>query len=116
MDFVGIGERSVNREYGEYTVVSTPNNFGAFVQGFKNSALYNTKITKTIVCNTGFLNKAHLNWLEELLASNNIYDYTEDNQHYLKVVDYKYIESSQEDIFDMEITFEYTIYQNGIKI
>jgi hypothetical protein len=116
VDFVGIVERSVNREYGEYTVVSTPNNFGAFVQGFKNSALYNTKITKTIVCNTGFLNKAHLNWLEELLASNNIYDYTEDNQHYLKVVDYKYIESSQEDIFDMEITFEYTIYQNGIKI
>ena len=116
IDMIGVIERQFDREYGEYTVLTTPTNQGAYRQGFKNKAVYNTRITKQITCNTGWLNKEHLNWLKELLNSNNIYDYTEDNQHYLKLINHKYIESSQEDLFDMEVTFEYTLYENNTNV
>lgn len=113
-DFVGVKETTYNREFGEYTVPLNPSLKGALEQGYKYNGIYNTKITKRIVANTGYLDKTHLTWLEELLNSNEIYDYTEDNQHYLRLIEHQYIHSSQEDIFDMEVTFEYTLYENGL--
>jgi hypothetical protein len=115
-DFIGIKETLLNRTYDEYTVSTLPNQEGALQQGFKHKAMYNTRVTKRVTANTGYINKEHLNWLQELLMSNNIYDYTETNQNYLKVIDHKYIESSQDDVFDMEVTFEYSIFENNVSI
>jgi hypothetical protein len=115
-DFIGVKETVLDRTYGEFTVNIQPNYLGAYLQGFKNKSVYNTMVTKRITANTGYINQDHLHWLQELLMSNNIYDYSEDNQHYLKIIDHKYMESSQDDIFDMEITFEYTIYENNVGV
>ena len=114
-DFIGIVEEEIDREYGEYTVNPMPNQQGALLQGFKQKSIYNTRITKKITANTGYLDIKHYEWLQELLSSNNVYDYGNTNQHYLKVVDYQYIKSSLEDLFDMEVTFEYTVYENNVK-
>lgn len=115
-DFIGIVEKTIERTSGEFNIVNTPDIFGRQQQGFKRTVVYDTRITKRVTANTGWINREHLNWLQELINSNNIYDYSEDNQHYLKIIDYSYIESSQEDLFDLEVIFEYTVYENNVKV
>lgn len=115
-DFIGVVEKQVNRETGEFVMPTQPTNTGRLRQGFKHNAVYDTKITKQITCNSGYLDRTHYNWLMEILQSNEIYNYTEDNQHFLKIVNYSFIESSQEDLFDLEVTFQHTIYKNNVNV
>lgn len=116
-DFVGIREDEVNREYGEFTIPTLPADSGRYNNGFKVNTVYNTRVTNKITVNTGYLNATHLDWLRnDLLTSNDIYTYTTTNHNYLKLVDYKYKKSSLEDLFDMEVTFEYTTFINNISI
>lgn len=116
-DFVGIREDEVNREYGEFTVPTLPDDSGRFNNGFKVNTVYDTRVTNKITVNTGYLDATHLEWLKnDLLTSNDIYTYTTTNHNYLKLVDYKFKKSSLEDLFDMEVTFEYTTFINNISI
>jgi len=115
-DFIGIVEETVDRSNSEYTIPQRFNASASYQQGFKAKSVYDVQAVQRITCNTGWMDAAHYEWIKELIASNNIYSYTQDNQRYLKIVDYQYTKSSQEDLFFAEFTFEYTLYDNNIKV
>lgn len=115
-DFVGVVENSVVRENQTYTVPRRIGVQGNSPQGFKSTAMYDTKVTKTITVNTGWIDSDHFDWLIELLSSNDIYSYTEEDQNYLILESYDYVKSSLEDLFDIEIQFRQTLYENNISV
>lgn len=115
-DFVGIVENSVLRENKIYTVPKEIQVGGKSPEGFKSEATYDTKVTKIITVNSGWIDSDHFNWLIELLSSNNIYSYTEDYQNYLNFESFTYLKSSLDDLFEVEVTFRLTTYENSISI
>lgn len=115
-DFIGVVENSIDRTIKSYTVPREITSNGSSPQGFKSNATYDTKITKNIVVNSGWIDQDHFDWLIELLSSNNIYSYSEPNQNYLNLVDFSYIKSSLDDLFEIEITFTHTIFENNITV
>ena len=115
-DFTGIVENTLDRTAGSYAVPRDINPDGSSPLGFNANSTYNTLETKTITMNSGWLNSQHYLWLQELLASNKIYSYTESDQPYLNITAYTYKKSSLEDLFDMEITFSYTLNESNISI
>jgi hypothetical protein len=115
-DFTGIVENTLDRVAGSYQVPRQIQSDGSSPLGFNSKSTYNTQETKTITVNSGWLNTAHYLWLQELLASNKIYDYTDSNQPYLNITAFTYKKSSLEDLFDMEITFMYTLQESNINI
>lgn len=115
-DFIGVVEETIDRDIGSYTMPLDYNTNGDLPQAFKSKATYNTKVTKKIICNSGWIDEDHMDWLMEMLKSNNIYSYTTTNQNYLNLIEYKYNKSSLDDLFDMEVTFEQTIYENSLTV
>ena len=115
-DFTGIVENTLDRVAGTYNVPRKINFDGSSSLGFNVTSTYNTLETKTVTVNSGWLNTAHYLWLQELLASNSIYCYTEPDQPYLNITSYTYKKSSLEDLFDLEITFSYTLAETNINI
>jgi hypothetical protein len=115
-DFVGVVETTVSRDNSLYTVPLTFNPNGSLLQGFKNQATYNTKIVKKVIVNTGWIDSAHFQWLQELLKSNNIYSTSITNQNYLNLTEFTYKASSLDDLFDAEFTFEFTIFENAMTV
>ena len=115
-DFIGEVESSVTRENKTYTVPREILSDGSSPKGFKNNAMFDTKVTKTFSVNTGWINETHFNWLIELLSSNNIYSYTEENQNYLTVTSVNYTKSSLDDLFDITVSFRLTLYENSITV
>jgi hypothetical protein len=115
-DFKGVIERSVERSSGLYTVPREYANDGSSSKGFNVATTYNTQCVKTISCNTGWINSEHMDYLIDLLKSNTIFSYTETAQNYLNVVSYTYKKSSLEDLFDVDVTFRFTLMENTISI
>jgi len=115
-DFVGVVENSIQRVNKNYTVPREINSDGSSPVGFKNEAMYDTQVTKTITVNSGWIDSAHFDWLIQLMESNSIYSYTEDNQNYLNVLNFSYNKSSLDDLFEVEVTFTQTIFENNITI
>jgi len=89
---------------------------GSISAGQRNTATYNTKIVKKVVVNSGWIDEEHFDWLIELMKSNNIYSTSTTNQNYLNLIEYSYKKSSLDDLFDIEATFEWTIYENNVTI
>lgn len=115
-DFIGMTEETINRNVDSYTVPLNYNINGSISAGQKNIATYNTKITKKIKCNTGWIDEDHFDWLMEMLKSNNIYSTSITTQNYLNLTDFTYKKSSLEDLFDIECTFMWTIIENNVTI
>lgn len=115
-DFVGVVEETVNRTTGTYTVPLNFNNDGSIAAGTKNTATYDTKITKKIVVNTGWMDKNHFDWIKELLKSNNIYSTNTTQQNYLNLMEYTYTKSSLDDLYDAEFQFLWTIFDNNVTV
>ena len=116
VDFIGVVEETISRDADNYTVPLTFGTQGNLVDGFKNTATYNTKIVKKVIANTGWIDETHFDWLMELMNSNNIYSTSTTNQNYLNLVEYSYKKSSLDDLFSIEATFEWTIYENNLTI
>lgn len=116
IDFIGVVEETISRDADNYTVPLTFGTQGNLVDGFKNTATYNTKIVKKVIANTGWIDETHFDWLMELMNSNNIYSTSTTNQNYLNLVEYSYKKSSLDDLFSIEATFEWTIYENNLTI
>jgi len=115
-DFIGVVEETISRDTDNYTVPLTFGATGSLVDGFKNTATYNTRIIKKVIANTGWIDETHFDWLMELMNSNNIYSTSTTNQNYVNLIEYQYKKSSLDDLFDIECTFEWTIYENNITI
>ncbi len=115
-DFIGVVEETISRDYDNYTVPLDYNADGSMASGQRNTATYNTKILKKITCNSGWIDSEHFDWLMELSKSNNIYSTNTTTQNYLNLTDISYKKSSLDDLFDVECTFEMTIYENNITI
>ena len=115
-DFVGIVENTIDRQIGTFTLPIDFNNDGSMPQGAKQTATYNTKVTKKIIVNSGWLDETHFNWLRELMESNDIYSYTTDNQNYLNLNGFKYQKSSLDNLYDVECTFTLTTFENNISV
>lgn len=115
-DFIGVVERTVSRTTGTYTVPIAFNQDGSAGQGFKSTATYNTKVVNKLIMNSGWIDVDHFEWLKELLESNDVYSYTTDNQNYLNLSGFKYKRSSLDDLYEVEVTFDQTIYENSIEV
>jgi hypothetical protein len=115
-DFIGVVEESVKRDFDNYTIPINYNADGSMTAGQRNVATYNTKVTKRLVANTGWIDETHFDWLMELMKSNNIYSTSSANQNYLNMVEYSYKKSSLDDLFDIEVTFDWTIYENTMTV
>jgi hypothetical protein len=84
--------------------------------GFQANITYDTKVTKTISCNTGWIDLAHFDWLMELLSSNKIYNYTDSSQPFITVESVTYSKSSNDDLYNFDVTFVETLNQNTVSI
>ena len=116
IDFIGVVEDTISRDTDNYTVPLTFGTQGQLVDGFKNTATYNTKVIKKVIANTGWIDLAHFDWLMELMKSNNIYSTSTPNQNYINLIEYSYKKSSLDDLFDIECSFQWTIFENNITI
>ena len=115
-DFVGVVENTISRTAKNYTIPREIRSDGSSPQGFKNLATYDTKVVNQVIVNSGWIDEDHFDWLRELLESNNIYSYSEVNQNYLNVGGYTYKKSSLDDLYEMEVTFNHTIFNNSITV
>lgn len=115
-DFLGIVENSINRSNKLYVVPRDINADGSSSEGFKTLTTYDTKVTKTLTVNSGWLNEATFDWLIELLSSNNIYSYTEEYQNYLNVGGYTYTKNTNENTYNLEIQFVHNIIENTCSV
>ena len=115
-DFAGEIVNSVTHENETYEVPRALNLGGASPYGFQSTTVYNTKVVKTIAANTGWIDEEHFDWLQELIESNRCYNYTETDESFLiiKSVDYK--KSSNDDLYQIDVDFEETLYQNQISV
>jgi hypothetical protein len=89
---------------------------GASPKGFQANTIFDTKATDTIDVNSGWIDEKHFDWLIELLASNRIYNYTDDNQPFLIVKSVNYKKSSNDDLFTVDVSFSETLQVNNVSI
>ena len=89
---------------------------GASPKGFQANTIFDTKATDTIDVSSGWIDEKHFNWLIELLASNRIYNYTDDNQPFLIVKSVNYKKSSNDDLFTVDVSFSETLQVNNVSI
>lgn len=92
------------------------NTLGSSPAGFIANSVYNTRVTKKIACNTGWIDMQTFDWLIDLLASNRIYNYTDSNQPYLIVDSVNYQASSNDDLYNIDVVFQETLHLNNISI
>lgn len=112
--FNGIVENGIERTYGTYTVPREYGIDGASPKGFNVETTYSVKTQRVVTCNTGWINVEHFDYLMELMKSPMIFSYTETNQNYLNLINYTYKKSSLEDLYDCEVTFRFTTFENAI--
>ena len=115
-DFIGAKEESINRDVTTFTKSLTYNNGGGVEAGFKSKSVYENKVTKKVTVNSGWIDKIHFDWLIELFNSKNIYCYTEKYNNYLLIADFTYVKNSNEDLYNITVVFEKTIWENSISI
>lgn len=115
-DFAGEIIDSVQHDNETYEVPRALNLQGGSPLGFQAKTVYNTKVTKTIAANTGWINEDHFDWLMELLESNRCYNYTETDQSFLVVESIDYSKSSNDDLYQIDVQFIETLYQNQISV
>ena len=89
---------------------------GSSFKGFKHNAVYDKKYYKLITVNSGSINEETYDWLQEILQSNVIYSYTEDNQPFLTVENYTVSKSTNENEYFMQVQFRSTIHENNVKV
>lgn len=115
-DWVGeiIQDENITRES-----INTPRPImsdGSSMLGFKYNSVYNTKYTKKFVVNSGIIDASTYNWLQELLQSNVIYNYTSEHQNYLMVDSYISSKSTNTNEYTIQVTFVETINENNVSI
>ncbi len=115
-DFYGLIEEGLNRSSKSYTVVRDINVDGSLNKGFKYNSTYDTAVTKKVNVNSGWINAETFNWLLELLASNEIYIYSNINDNYVNVTGFKYSKSSNDTLYNIELELTYTIQENNVSI
>lgn len=115
-DFVGVVEETLERKVDTYTIPLAFGNQGSIGIASRSTSTYNTKITKKVVVNTGWIDEEHFDWLMELLKSSNIFNTNISTQNYLNLTNFEYKKSSLDDLFDAEFTFVWTIYDNAVTI
>jgi hypothetical protein len=115
-EFIGLQEETIDRTSKQITLPLTPNADGSYSEGFKYSANYDVQVTKKVVLNSGLLDQAHFDWLQELMASNEIYSYSEEFVNYLKLDSFKYQKNTQSNEYNIEVTFIQTIYESNVSI
>lgn len=115
-DFAGEIINSVTHSNESYEVPRALNLRGASPFGFQANTVYNTKVINIIAANTGWIDEDHFDWLIELLESNRCYNYTETDQSFLIVKTVNYTKSSNDDLYQIDVTFEETLWQNNISV
>ena len=117
--FSMIGEivEGVQREVGTYEVPIEATNTGAYNAGFQKNTVYNTKLTKTVKCNSGWLDEAHRDYLISMLKSNRIYSINEGDENFLLVesVD-QATKSTNDTLYQVNVTFKLTTYSNNVSV
>jgi len=115
-DFVGQAEESIDRESKTYQLTRDINTNGSLNTGFKVNATYDVNITRKLKVNSGWINEETFNWLQELLASNEVYIYTSINDNYVNVVGFKYSKSSNDTLYNLELELIETTSKNNISV
>ena len=116
--FVGEIVDNVERETGNYEVPLEINGDGSLERGFQKNTVYNTKITKTIKANSGWIDEDHRDWLvNSLLNSNRIYQITDGDENFLTIASVQTsTKSSNETLYQLNVTFKLTQYENNVNV
>lgn len=115
-DFIGVKTETIDREVSIY---EKPLNYqlgGNLLPGFKSKGLYDNKVTKKVIGNTGWITSETFDWLIELMKTNNVYCYTEPNQPHLIITDVTYESRTDEELFNITCTFTYSITENNVSM
>lgn len=115
-DFTGEIVNTVEHQNKIYQVPRLLDGAGASPKGFQSNTVYNTKVVKSIACNTGWINLDTFNWLIELLSSNRIYNYTDSDQPFLITSSIDYNKSSNDDLYQIDVVFTETLEENNISV
>ena len=116
--FIGEIVDDVERTTGKYEVPLNVNADGSLPRGFQKNTVYDTKITKTIKCNSGWLEEDHRDWLvNSLLSSNRIYEITQGDENYVTIESIQEsAKSSNNSLFQLNVTLKLTTYENNISV
>ena len=115
-DFAGEIVNSVTHSNETYEVPREIALGGNSPNGFQATTVYDTKVTKTIAANSGWINLETFNWLIELIESNRCYNYTETDQSFLVAGTPTYTKSTNDDLYQIDVTFTETLYQNSVSV
>lgn len=113
-DFSGEIVDSINHENEKMEVPRQISVRGNSPLGFQANTVYATKVLKKHACNTGWIDEAHFNWLIELMASNRIYNYTDEAQPFITIDSVGYSKSSNDDLYSIDVVFTETLIENNI--
>lgn len=115
-DFYGQAEETFERSAKTYTVPREPNADGSLNAGFKYNAAYDVAVTKKLTVNSGFIDSETMDWLSEVINSNEIYIYSNQYDNYVTVAGFKHSKSTNETLFNLELELDYTIFENNVSI
>ena len=91
------------------------NSAGQAGVGFQYNGIYDTMYTKTWVVNSGTIDEDTYYFLQDLLASNKIYNYSNVHENFLTIVGQQSTKSSNDAEYTVQITFKETIFENNIE-
>jgi len=113
--FVGevVEGESIQRQ--QYQVPYAVNSGGQANVGFQYNGVYDTKYTKTWTVNSGAIDDDTYYFLQDMLASNKIYNYSNPHENFLRVVNHKAQKSSNLSEWTVQVTFEETIFENNVE-
>ncbi len=115
-DFTGIEENTIDRSSSKLTYSRDYNFDGSLNKGFKYNGEYDVKVTKKLSVNSGWINETTFDWLLELMSSNEIYVYSNENDNFVTVTGFEYQKNSNDNLFNIELELIQTIYENNISI
>lgn len=115
-NFIGVKEETISRESKQFTVAKQVSPDGSSPDGFSYNTAYDTEVTKKVLVNSGWIDEQYFDWLIELLSSNVIFSYSTPTDNYLLVDSYKYAKNSNDSLYNIEVVFTQTIYENNIAV
>jgi len=98
-----------------YQVPYPVNSAGQANVGFQYNGVYNTQYTKTWVVNSGTIDDDTYYFLQDMLASNRLYNYSNIHENFLTVVNHSSTKSSNQAEWTVQVTFKETIFENNVE-
>ena len=113
--FVGEVVESEMVERQTYQVPYSVNSAGQANKEFQYNGAYDTQYTKTWTVNSGTIDNDTYYFLQDMLASNRLYNYSNPHENFLTIASHKSNKSSNQAEWTVQVTFKETIFENNVE-